>query len=147
MLPRRHRLHQTRDVQRVSRTGRPVAALDCIIRFAPNRLPLVRATVVAGLKVSKRSTVRNRTKRLIREVLRRHLPSIRPGVDLVITAKPSMVGKEYEDISAQIGAALHRAHLLCGFWVDIHTTHRQKSGISSPVRQNSAETSLGENSG
>ncbi|MBI4434040.1 ribonuclease P protein component [Candidatus Uhrbacteria bacterium] len=141
MLPRRHRLHIARDVQRVSRTGRPVAALDLTIRFLPNRLPIVRATVVAGLKVSKRSTKRNRAKRLIREVLRRHLPSIRPGMDLVITAKPSILGKEYADISAEIGNALHRAHLLCGLWVDIHTTHEQKPGISAPVSANNDKMS------
>ncbi|MBI4434949.1 ribonuclease P protein component [Candidatus Uhrbacteria bacterium] len=118
MLPRSHRLSKQRDVERVSQMGRPVFAPHLTIRAVPNRIGRPRATVVAGLKVSKRSNVRNRVKRLVREVIRRHLPSIRTDADVVIYVKPHAVGKHYRELADEVGRALDRARLLRGPWVD-----------------------------
>lgn len=118
VLPRAHRLTAKRDVERVSRMGRPVFTPNLTIRAIPNRIGCLRTTVVAGLKVSKRSNVRNRVKRLIREALRRHLPSIRTDADLVVYVKPSAVGKHYRELADEVGRALDRARLLRGRWVE-----------------------------
>ncbi len=118
MLSRAHRLHNRRDVERVSRMGRPVHAPSITVRAVPNRLGRTRATVVAGLKASKRATVRNRVKRLVREALRRHLPSIRTDADLVVYVKPVAVGKSYRELADEVGRTLGRAGLLRGPWVD-----------------------------
>jgi ribonuclease P protein component len=118
MLPRPHRLSAQRDVKRVSSCGRPVFSSNFTIRCAPNRIGRLRATVVAGLKVSKRSTVRNRVKRLIREAIQRNLVSIRADADLVVYAKPAAVGKSYQQLAEELGRALSRAHILRGPWGD-----------------------------
>lgn len=118
MLPKADRLHVQRDVERVSRAGRPVFASDFTVRFAQNRVGRTRATVVAGLKVSKRSNVRNRAKRLLREALQRHRQSMVVGVDLVIYVKPSIVGKAYGVLADELGRTLARANLLRSPWVD-----------------------------
>lgn len=118
MLSRPHRLSKERDVKRVSSQGRPVFGPNLTIRVLQNRASCLRATVVAGLKVSKRATIRNRVKRLVREALRRHLVSLRPDVDLVIYAKPSAVGKSYRQLAEELGRALDRAHILRGPWGD-----------------------------
>lgn len=118
MLPRPHRLSQKRDVKRVSLRGRSVFSPNLTVRCVPNRIGRFRATVVVGLKVSKRATTRNCVKRLIREVLRRHLPSIRTDVDLVIYAKPSAVGKSYQQLAEELGRALDRIHIRRGPWGD-----------------------------
>ena len=118
MLPRPHRLSKQRDVERVSRMGRPVFGPYLTIRAVPNKTGRLRATVVAGLKVSKRSNVRNRVKRLIREVIRRHLSSIRTDADLVVYVKPHAVGKHHRELADEVGRTLGRAGLLRGPWVD-----------------------------
>lgn len=118
MLPKPHRLSQKRDVERVSRTGRPVFAPNLTIRAIPNRAGCLRTTIVVGLKVSKRSNVRNRVKRLIREVIRRHIPSIRSDADLVVYVKPSAVGKHYRELADELGMVLDRARILRGPWGD-----------------------------
>jgi len=118
MLPRANRLHVQRDVERVSRAGRPVFASDLTVRFVLNRTGRTRATVVAGLKVSKRSTIRNRAKRLLREVLHRHRSSIAVGIDVVVYARPSIVGKTYGALAEELGRTLARANLLRQPWVD-----------------------------
>ncbi|MBI4450110.1 ribonuclease P protein component [Candidatus Uhrbacteria bacterium] len=118
MLPKTHRLHIQRDVERVSRAGRPVFAPNMTVRFVANRVGRTRMTVVAGLKVSKRSNQRNRAKRLLREAFRRHRSSVVPGVDLAIYAKPSIIGKTYGVLADELGRTLARANLLARPWVD-----------------------------
>lgn len=117
MLTRANRLSRKRDVERVSR-GRPVHAPHLTLRVAPNRLGVVRATVVAGLKVSKRATIRNRAKRIARETIRRHLAAIQPGTDLVVHLKPSAVGVSYRVISYELGMTMDKARILRAPWVD-----------------------------
>lgn len=113
MVPRAHRLSAQKDVERVSRRGRPVFVRLLTVRALPNHLPVTRATAVAGLKVSKRSVLRNRAKRLIREAFRREmLPHARPGFDVVIHAKPDIVGKTYHEVADDLGRAMGKAGLL-----------------------------------
>ncbi|MDP3770706.1 MAG: ribonuclease P protein component, partial [bacterium] len=107
-----------RDVERVSRAGRPVFAPNMTVRFVANRVGRTRMTVVAGLKVSKRSHERNRAKRLLREAFRRHRSSVVSGVDLAIYAKSTIIGKAYGVLADELGRTLARANLLRGPWVD-----------------------------
>lgn len=113
MLPAAHRLRRKQDVERVSRVGRPAFVRTLTVRYTPNGLAVSRATVVAGLKVHKRSTRRNRVKRLLREALRReYLTHLRSGYDVVIYAKKDLVDMEYAAVAADLGSALRRARLL-----------------------------------
>ena len=98
--------------------GRPVFAPDLTVRYASNRTGAVRATVVAGLKVSKRATVRNRAKRLVREALHRNLAAIHSGTDLVVYVKASAVGRSYRTMAQELGGAFTKARLLRGSWMD-----------------------------
>ena len=93
------------------------------MRVALNGLPVTRIGIVVGLKVSKRANIRNRVKRLIREVFQRHLPSIRTGIDIVVHTKPATIGLAYGPLASEIGAAISRSRLLVSAWVD-------KDGIS-----------------
>lgn len=117
MLPRVHRLTAKNDFDRVAR-ARPFHAPHCTIRAIPNGLQVTRIGIVAGLKVSKRSTKRNRIKRIIREVFQRHFPSIHTGADIVIHTKSTAVGVSYEDFSNEIGNVLNKAKVLQFPWVD-----------------------------
>lgn len=83
------------------------------LRYARNDQNVVRMTVVAGLKVSKRATKRNRVKRLIREAFRReYLRRIRVPADIVVSAKTELVGKSYSEVAAELGVALRKAGLI-----------------------------------
>ena len=119
MLPRQHRLTAKRDFERASR-GRPVPAPHFTLRVALNGLSVTRVGIVVGLKVSKRAHIRNRVKRLIREVFQRHLPSIRAGIDIVVHTKTATIGVEFGPLASEIGAALTRSRLLVSPWVDNH---------------------------
>ena len=71
-----------------------------------------------GMTVTRKigpAVVRNRCKRRLREIARRHTLSILGGVgcDLVINVKPGLVAADFEEISTAFVRALTRSRDLC----------------------------------
>jgi ribonuclease P protein component len=73
----------------------------------PVRPPDVRVGFSVNKKVGK-AVIRNRVKRRLREAVRRELPSVRPGSDLVFIARPAAAGATYWEIAEAVQAALRR---------------------------------------
>lgn len=69
------------------RHGRQLHSSLFTIFVAPNRLGRTRLGVTTSRKLSKSSVVRNRCRRLLREVFRRHRAALPAGWDVVINAK------------------------------------------------------------
>lgn len=88
MLSRIHRLAKEADITRVLRRGRKFFDPLFTVRmlFDPSAVA-PRFAIVISTKVSKRATRRNRIRRLLRELLRVHMQSIRPG-DYLIQVQP-----------------------------------------------------------
>ena len=80
-----------------------------VMKALPSELTLSRY----GISVSKRvgnAVVRNRTKRLLREILR--VAPIRPGWDIIFIARPKVAGTDYADLKQAVERLLSRAHLM-----------------------------------
>jgi ribonuclease P protein component len=58
------------------------------------------------------AVVRNRARRRLREALRTLLPSIGPGWDVLVIARPAIVGAEQPAIREALGRLLRRAGVL-----------------------------------
>ncbi len=112
MLPSPFRLRREKEIDRVFRGGRSEHGAYASIRFAPNRLPMSRATVVAGLKVDKRAVYRNKVKRRVREAIRRHWEGIREGFDIVVMVRAEALKTDFKGLEADVGAVFRRAGLL-----------------------------------
>ncbi|GAC1644846.1 MAG: ribonuclease P protein component [Chloroflexota bacterium] len=105
MLPKQYRLTRSRDFARVRRSGRSSGTSLLALYVLPVRSPDIRVGFSVSKKVGK-ATVRNRVKRRLREAVRRQLPEILPGQDLVFIARPAAAAASYDDLVASIHALL-----------------------------------------
>jgi ribonuclease P protein component len=69
-----------------------------------------RLGVIVGRKVGK-AVIRNRARRLMREAYRRHQGEICRSLDLVLVARPSIVGLAYEGVEADFVKLMRKAQL------------------------------------
>jgi ribonuclease P protein component len=116
---RSQRLLLTGDFARIRAKGQRLAMGCMIANWLPREpephspLGMVpsRLGVVVSRKLGK-ATVRNRAKRLLREAFRRNQDRLTQGLDLVLVARPSIVGLDYGKVDAQYLRLLHKAELL-----------------------------------
>jgi len=81
---------------------RKIAGELVFLKFRKNNLKNTRCGFVINLKTSKKSTIRNKIKRRLREIIRQNLINIKPGFDIVVIAKPEIVNKNYQEIKKEI---------------------------------------------
>ncbi len=80
-----------------------------VMKALPSELTLSRY----GISVSKRvgnAVVRNRTKRLLREILR--VTPVKPGWDIIFIARPKAASTDYASLKQAVEGLLTRAHLV-----------------------------------
>jgi ribonuclease P protein component len=85
----------------------------------------VRGITRVGFSVSKRvgdAVVRNRVKRRLREIVRRRLPQVMPGWDLILTPATAAAQADYGALAGEIDELLTRA----GLW-NADQTHESRS--------------------
>jgi len=58
------------------------------------------------------AVVRNRVRRRLREEIRSLLPSMRPGWDVLVIARPAIVGSDRRALAAALGRLLTRSGVL-----------------------------------
>ncbi|MCA9601365.1 MAG: ribonuclease P protein component [Polyangiales bacterium] len=111
-LRRADRIRRTSEYRAAQRSGARVHTPHFTFVLVPRSGRTPRLGITVSKKVSAKSVQRNRVKRLVREVFRRHRDLVPEGVDLVFVAKASAVGLGYEDVLAETSgakAALDRA--------------------------------------
>jgi ribonuclease P protein component len=111
MLPRAHRLTQSRAFQALYRRGRRWEHALAVLHTLPRSAGDVRFGVVVGKKVGK-AVQRNRVRRLIREALRQQLPALPIGVHGVWVARPAAAGASFREIEQAVHDLMERARLV-----------------------------------
>ena len=106
------RIKQGRDFARVRLQGQRLVK-GCLIanwhRLDVGSLP--RLGVVTSNRIGN-AVVRNRARRLLREVFRLHQHDLAQPVDLVLVARPSIVGKTFSDVEQDFLVTLRKTGLL-----------------------------------
>jgi ribonuclease P protein component len=110
-FPKRLRILVRRDFLRIQGQGRRIHGRRLVFQFLPGRTDASRLGITVSKKVGN-AVVRNRIKRWVREVFRRH-PELRPAgrrwsYDLVITAKSGVTDFSYDSLEAEIISIIER---------------------------------------
>ena len=104
MLPKINRLRKTKDFEGVfkSKKGYFFSKEKILIKVKKNNLENSRFGFVVGRKVSKKATERNLIKRKLREAVRKNLPKIKKGIDVVIVVKPGFKENDFDRLIERI---------------------------------------------
>jgi ribonuclease P protein component len=105
-FPRAERLRKRIEFKRAEKNK--VARLvtkHLVILAAPNDLPRVRIGLTASKKIGG-AVVRNRAKRLLREIYRRNKHLFPQGHDYILIAKKGMADTGYHDLIEEIAKAI-----------------------------------------
>lgn len=127
MIPKPHRLHKTKEIEKVFRGGRGFFGTYFLVKTAKPMTQISRFTVVVSTKVDKRAVRRNRMKRVLRAILMEHASEFRVA-DYIFTVKPS-AKKLYPDTIRPEFVAFLRNLKFISHEKDSHRDH-------SPVPKN-----------
>ena len=113
MLPKKFRLQDFGEIEKVKKEGKlfqnPLFGLLVLKRKdnGPSRFAFI-----VSLKISKKSTKRNKAKRLLSEALKGFLPKIKKGFDLVFLGKKAIIDKSFWEIKKQLELVLQKGGLI-----------------------------------
>ncbi|MDY6892178.1 MAG: ribonuclease P protein component [Chloroflexota bacterium] len=105
------RLRKTADFAEVYRRGKARACELVVLKVLPNGLERNRYGFVTSKRVGN-AVVRNRVKRLLREVTRT-VPAER-GWDMVFIARERAAAADYHQMAEAVRGLMRRAHVLAG---------------------------------
>ena len=112
MLPIQHRLTKREDFALVYKQGYYAACEGIALKFLKTNNPAVRLGFPVGKNFSKKATVRNRIRRLLREASRKKLSELKPGYDLVLMINPKGGPASFEEIVSVLEKLFSKANLL-----------------------------------
>jgi ribonuclease P protein component len=107
-LSRRHRFHARGAFGPALRSARKVRGNAALIHVASGRAGISRLGITVTRRIAPSSVVRNRIKRMIREIFRRH-PVKAAGLDLVVAPREGLAGLPAAVLAAEIRALLDQA--------------------------------------
>jgi ribonuclease P protein component len=92
-----------RRVREYARRGKSHPLL--VVYMAPNEVGLTRVGITVSRKVGN-AVVRNRVRRRLREAMRLRLPTLAPGMDLVIVGRPASANATWAELNAALDVVL-----------------------------------------
>lgn len=111
-MQRELRLRNRADFGRVYRSGKSFANRQLVVYWS-NRPELQRFRL--GISASKKignAVVRNRMRRLIKEIVSSHAPEIRDHVDIILIVRNGAVGMSYHELEKSVLHVLKKSSLI-----------------------------------
>ena len=106
-FPRSVRIVRSSDYQALYKTGYKIHSSHFVLFSRGNALGYSRLGITASRKVGG-AVVRNRVKRLFREIFRKSLDQIPDRFDMVVNAKSGCDGVRYEELRAEFLAVVKK---------------------------------------
>lgn len=112
MLPKRNRLKRKKDFEKVFKNGQGFRQRCLFLKIAKNDLKETRFGFVVSSKISKKAVLRNKTKRRLREIVKKKLNEIKKGLDGVLIALPGIEERSFEEIEKMVNKLFKKANIL-----------------------------------
>ena len=112
MLPPKNRLKKKSDFERVFKKGTGYKDDSLILKTLKNNLETSRFGFIVSKKISNKAVVRNKIRRILREIIKKNLPKIKTGLDVVFIANPGCKNKGFWDIEAVAEKLLYKADMI-----------------------------------
>ena len=114
MLSKINRIKKKKDFERIFKNSKTFRGNLFIFRIMKNNLGLNRFGFVVSQKISKKATLRNKTRRRLAEAIRSEIKNIKIGTDLVIIALPGIEKKGFSEIREAVKNTLIKSRLIHG---------------------------------
>lgn len=113
MLSHKHRFHGPHSLRTMYRSGQTVHSHICKVKYIQSgRHKDPRFAIVVSKKVHKSAVGRNRMRRRFYEAVRKQIPSMKRGVDVVvIIVSGEALALPFEEIEATLAQLFHEANL------------------------------------
>ena len=112
MLPKENRLTKKKDFEGVFKKGKGFNEGFLFLKIEKNNLEKSRFAFIVSKKINKKAVDRNKIKRRLREVVRKSLPRINPGIDGVFVVQRDVKDKEFSEIKKTTIEILKKAKVL-----------------------------------
>lgn len=112
MLPKEHRLTNEGDFKKVYEKKNSVFLPTLSLRYLQREKKEVsRFGFVVSGKIYKKSVERNLLKRRFRAIIKKQFPYIPSGYDYIISARPGIKNKSYQEIEKEMEKLFKKTHL------------------------------------
>jgi len=111
MLPKSSRLQKDKDIEKVFKKGKGLKLDLLLLKTAKSDLDKVRFTFLVSKKVSKKASQRNKTKRRLRDIIRKRIDKLKPGTDNLIIALPGVEEKNSRELEENVESILLKSKL------------------------------------
>lgn len=101
-------LEKNSNFREVYNNGKSLADRFLVLYWLPNNLEYTRFGFSIGKKVGK-AVIRNRYKRILREICRLNKKDVMDGFDCVIIARPRIVGQDYQAVEKSFSYLIAKA--------------------------------------
>ncbi|MCH5585039.1 ribonuclease P protein component [Shimazuella sp. AN120528] len=110
-MQRAYRLKRRSDFRKVFRGGTSVANRQFVLyTFKRTDGEVARVGISISRKVGK-AVVRNRIKRLVKEIVRQWMKQIHPQLDLILIARNPVAGLDYTEMESSLRHVMKRANV------------------------------------
>ena len=111
MLPRENRLVSGKDFDLVHKTGQFFSSGAVFLNVRGNGLKKARIGFSIGIKFSPKAVLRNKAKRMLREIAQGEVMHIKKGLDMVVMLKKEKSFPQYADLKKDLTNILQKGNL------------------------------------
>ncbi|MDP3954912.1 MAG: ribonuclease P protein component [bacterium] len=112
MLPLKNRLQTRKDFGEAKTKGQKYQSHLFGLLVYPTNSEATRFGFIVSTKISKKATQRNKVKRRLRESIKKILPTLKTGYDVVFLGKKELLDKKLSEISVEVINTFGKAGLL-----------------------------------